>query len=774
MQRLNNRLDSPKLPNFNLNSFKTRKNKGNDSFGSGLNLSNWSSSENVSPMSPVNQNLTSLTNTLTNNVWETLSIPLEDAVVYLDTAILQILKYSSKNGVDALFENGAINVKDINKVIENDNEIINYDNNANNSIYIKYPETKKIVFILSSYLMDYETKIKNIILNNAYQECHIYTSITESSHNLRIQRETPNQDRDLGSIAFQYLQGNDDGYFSKFQNKLKQWINMGNEIQQTGLAVEHMIYTVEYVPLLWSLYSTNLVLIPSGADIFPYMNSKQYKNVDHIEGGIQLNLLPQEEQSKIYNISSVLSSFLEELNLKDELFAIGETSHLIAREIVAHSSSSSRKKSEKTASLILIDRTLDIGTPVRHLDNSIDKIYCILPRISSDSYDLNITSDYLLNNRDDLDNLTPIKCSFSHKLNQNTLEFIDALQKTKNKEGLILIKKKLLEILNKEIPNFQAPKPNEESTLADQIKSYLDIIKNNEITIIKYANTLECISAVLEAEENFKCSKWEELLSFEKILPFSLSEINDNFNIVQHIAEALNNLVQRSKALIAEEMPGFDIEDIVELVMFIFSLLKDSFIESEESFEMVKHKVLQTIIEIEGNKFVDSYELERFITSIFDNIQYCLKSRNVLSYYQNDFSSYRNQITVDSLVKTIATRIINGESNSNYTSTVNNNNKSNGYNQNSINYIPYNQTFSSFFSGIGRRRQNQPVPTQNDILIFFIVGGITLSEVNDLMDIGEQYNTKIIIGSTNIATGKTIYSNLSEQNDINKTKKQNN
>ena len=131
-----------------------------------------------------------------------------------------------------------------------------------------------------------------------------------------------------------------------------------------------------------------------------------------------------------------------------------------------------------------------------------------------------------------------------------------------------------------------------------------------------------------------KCSKWEELLGFEKILPFSLVDINDNFGIVQHISEVLNNLVQRSKALIAEEMPGFDIEDIIELIVFIYSLLKSSFSENEESFEMVKHKVLQTIIEIEGNRFVDAFELERFITSIFNNIQYCLQSKNLLSYNQ--------------------------------------------------------------------------------------------------------------------------------------------
>ncbi|ORY23847.1 hypothetical protein LY90DRAFT_675392 [Neocallimastix californiae] len=767
MQRLNNRLDSPKLSGFKLNSFKRGKNsKGNDNSGSNSNLTSLSSSENSSRYNIVNQNFTSLTAGLINNIWENLSIPLEDAVVYLDTAILQVLKYSSETGVDMLYENGAINVKDINKVSENENEIIGYDNN-NNGIYIKYPETKKIVFILSSYLNDYEIKIKNILLNNAYQECHIYTSISESSHNLRIQRETPNQDRDLGSIAFQYLQGNDDGYFSKFQNKLKQWINMGNEIQQTGLAVEHMIYTVEYLPLLWSLYTSNLFLLPSGADVFPYMNTIQYKNVDHIEGGIQLSLLPPEEQNKIYRISSALSSLLEGLNVKDELFAIGETAHLIAREIVSHSSSSSRKKSERTASLILIDRTLDIGTPVRHLDNSLDKIYSILTRVSPHSYDLNITSDYLINNRDDLDNLTPIKCSFTHQMDQSTLDFIDSLQKTKSKEGLILIKKKLLDILKREMSSFKTPAPEAENSLVDQIKSFLDILKTNEMTVVKYSTMLECISAIIEADEDYKCSKWEELLGFEKILPFSLVDINDNFGIVQHISEVLNNLVQRSKALIAEEMPGFDIEDIIELIVFIYSLLKSSFSENEESFEMVKHKVLQTIIEIEGNRFVDAFELERFITSIFNNIQYCLQSKNLLSYNQNDLSSFHNQITVEPLVKTIASDILNGNGNS----SPMNSNKTNGYNPNSINYIPYGQTLSHFFSGIGRRRQNQPSPNQNDILIFFVIGGITFSEVNELMEIAEQYNTKIIIGSTDIATGKTIYSNLYEQNDINKIKK---
>jgi len=37
-----------------------------------------------------------------------------------------------------------------------------------------------------------------------------------------------------------------------------------------------MIYTVDYIPLLWALYSTDLFLLPSGADVFPYMNTKQF------------------------------------------------------------------------------------------------------------------------------------------------------------------------------------------------------------------------------------------------------------------------------------------------------------------------------------------------------------------------------------------------------------------------------------------------------------------------------------------------------------------
>ena len=133
MQRLN-RLDSPKLPGFNINSFKGKRNRGNDNSNGNLNFSSWPSSANTSPYSS-NQNLAGQTKSLINNVWENLSIPLEDAIVYIDTAILQVLKYSSEGGVDILFENGAINVKDINKISENDNEIIS--NNDSNSIYIK-------------------------------------------------------------------------------------------------------------------------------------------------------------------------------------------------------------------------------------------------------------------------------------------------------------------------------------------------------------------------------------------------------------------------------------------------------------------------------------------------------------------------------------------------------------------------------------------------------------------------------------------------------------
>jgi len=52
------------------------------------------------------------------------------------------------------------------------------------------------------------------------------------------------------------------------------------------------------------------------------------------------------------------------------------------------------------------------------------------------------------------------------------------------------------------------------------------------------------------------------------------------------------------------------------------------------------------------------------------------------------------------VIKTIATNIMNGEGNSAFSSS-GNANKGNGYNPNSINYIPYGQSLTHFFSGIG-------------------------------------------------------------------------
>ena len=54
---------------------------------------------------------------------------------------------------------------------------------------------------------------------------------------------------------------------------------------------------------------------------------------------------------------------------------------------------------------------------------------------------------------------------------------------------------------------------------------------------------------------------------------------------------------------------------------------------------------------------------------------------------------------MDPLIKTIATGMLNGDGNSGNSST--GTSKSNGYNPYNANYIPYGQSLSHFFSGIG-------------------------------------------------------------------------
>jgi len=86
-------------------------------------------------------------------------------------------------------------------------------------------------------------------------------------------------------------------------------------------------------------------------------------------------------QGELTMVIQGLAAFLSLLNIKEDVYALGSTSRVICEKLMAaprHNSSTAREP--RSASLIVIDRTLDLARVCMHnSDNLMERVFALLP-----------------------------------------------------------------------------------------------------------------------------------------------------------------------------------------------------------------------------------------------------------------------------------------------------------------------------------------------------------------------------------------------------------
>ena len=262
-------------------------------------------------------------------VWDKVLSKVKKAVVFMDDSCAECLHWNG--GMAGLLEAGARNLK----------QFSSFESGGENE--------PKAVFVVSTLLNGRTANIiRDIIRLSQFQYCVVFTAVPHSVHLLA---------NDVSAD----LDGNP--VFEQFEEKLCEW--MGN-----------MNFTAEvmHCPVLLAPVASQLVLLPTFGDLFPLLTD----DLDTINGkrpekkrlgslsDVDMHCLPRELQIRIKTLTSALNAMFEFASVREESFALGPMSRVIAGELANHPQSKSRRKSAlNKASILFIDRTLDLTGEAR-------------------------------------------------------------------------------------------------------------------------------------------------------------------------------------------------------------------------------------------------------------------------------------------------------------------------------------------------------------------------------------------------------------------------
>lgn len=257
-------------------------------------------------------------------MWEKVLSKVKKAIVFMDDRCSESLHWNG--GATSLLEAGARNIK----------QFSSFEAGGENE--------PKAVFVVSTLLKGRTADIiKDIISMSHFQYCVVFTAVPHSIHLLANNVTTE-------------LEGNP--VFEQFEEKLCEW--MGD-----------MNYTAEvmHAPVVFASLTQQFFLSPLFSNLFPLLPSdletinrkrpekKRFSSLLDVD----TQSLPPELQIQIKSLASALNAMFECTNTREESFAVGPMSRLIAGELANHPQAKNRRKTAPNkASIVFIDRTLDL------------------------------------------------------------------------------------------------------------------------------------------------------------------------------------------------------------------------------------------------------------------------------------------------------------------------------------------------------------------------------------------------------------------------------
>ncbi|CAM5108828.1 unnamed protein product [Eretmochelys imbricata] len=651
--------------------------------------------------------------------WEQVLAKAKRAVVFVDAACAEGLHWAG-GGAGRLLDAGALTVK----------EFSSFEAGA--------AEQPKAVFVVSSLLKGRAVDIiRDIVSLSRFQYCVVFTAVSHAVHLLA-----------HGAPGGAEPEGGSQAVFEQFEEKLCQW--MGN-----------MNYTAEvrHAPLLLAPISPHLFVTPAFASLFPMTpqdlarinSSRPEKKKFGSLNDLDFSSLPPELQLQIRTLVSGLNSLFECLNVREECFAIGTLSKIIAGDLANYSQAKNRRKTaQNRASVIFIDRTLDLtGAVGHHGDSLAEKIFSVLPRLPGHTNDVmvNMVELTALQTKDETCNIVAPGC-LAQPNDPAAKALWESLMNLRQKEAVMEVRRHLVEAASRE--NLPI-KMNMGRVTPEQLGSHIKLFKNNLKALRNHCGLLQLVLATIQALKHPQNAKWDSFLAFERLLLQSIGE--------SEIPSVLNQLLLMIKSHNERTANDYTSEDFLVLLVYIYSVVGE--IKAGKELDQAEGEVkkalvrtfcdepelsslLQKITGCESSLHLTFQKATVAVDNIFKSLRDVTKARMHMKQFNSVYVPGSNtcQATYKPLLKQVVEEIFNSDR----PDPVDIEHLSAGL-------TDLLKTGFSMFMKVSR-----PHPSDHPLLILYMVGGVTVSEVRMVRDLisAHKPGVQVIVLSSTLLTPLNI------------------
>ncbi|EHH53807.1 hypothetical protein EGM_14510 [Macaca fascicularis] len=549
----------------------------------------------------------------------------------------------------------------------------------------------KAVFVLSCLLKGRTVEIlRDIICRSHFQYCVVVTAVSHAVH------LTANH---VPAAAAAEMEGQQP-VFEQLEEKLCEW--MGN-----------MNYTAEvfHVPLLLAPVAPHFALTPAFASLFPLLpqdvhllnSTRPDKRKLGSLGDVDATALTPELLLQIRCLVSGLSSLCEHLGVREECFAVGSLSRVIAADLANYAPAKNRKKTAAgRASVVFVDRTLDLtGAVGHHGDNLVEKIISALPQLPGHTNDVMV----------------------------NMIE-LTALQ------------------TEEENCNVVAPGCLAQSgrVTPGQLMSYIQLFKNNLKALMNHCGLLQLGLATAQTLKHPQTAKWDNFLAFERLLLQSIGEST--------MSVVLNQLLPMIKPVTQRTNEDYSPEELLILLIYIYSVTGELTVDKDldEAEEKVKKALaqvfceeselsplLQKITDWDSSINLTFHKSRIAVDKLFTSLRDIAGARNLMKQFKSVYvpGNHTHQAaSYKPLLKQVMEEIFHPER----PDSIDIEHMSSGL-------TDLLKTGFSMFMKVSR-----PHPSDYPVLILFVVGGVTVSEVKMVKDLVASLKpgTQVIVLSTRL------------------------
>ncbi|KAJ3038349.1 Sec1 domain-containing protein 2 [Rhizophlyctis rosea] len=306
-------------------------------------------------------------------------------------------------------------------------------------------------------------------------------------------------------------------------------------------------------------------------------------------------------------------------------------------------------------------------------------------------------------------------------------------------------RKRLVDLIAKESLDFKVPR---------QLEKFLAPFRGDERVLRRRAPVLQCLAAAVQTLEESNKSHWEELASVEKIMLLSLSETSDPGIVVQQIKDVLSRASRAAN--VSDDSAHFSFHDVVLLLAYSFAVIGTTLRLTTADENALKDALYQALLrslkeEGEEQKLDDPFyrsKLQSWLNDTFTTLFAIGRARSGLHHLRNvlhptsttPYQSVIKQVMLDAL-KTDRVPAVGDVDD--------------------LVHVSHGGTLGGVLSGFSRfLGGGRPHPSQFQSLIVLVVGGVTFAEVREIRECAREKGVKVLVGSTDIAGGATVFKHL--------------